>query len=368
MTPRDRWILAVIIMTIIALVVLLQRVGYAQGVSYPDPTLSDVSYPVIPATDCAGGCYRLTSVNIVPDVGVHVRGTVSGGPASTWTMGWPGTTVTIHNGSDFVMSRGACFTFPEHDGGPHFAYAGTNPAKSDRLSKIGMPVCQHREFYLTWTWSADGSAPTPPPTPPGANQWGIRTTATYPNCGLTRIMGTVTNTAGQPVPGVRVDVSWDGGVNATTTSGNHPGDGLGPSGWEFFLNDKPVAHTWHVRLATSSGAGITGWLPVWTDGHCGQGAVNVRVVDIYAIASGATPTVPPAPASPTIPAPTPPPTATALPMPTPGPGGPGGKAIYTGFPDNVTLQFVCSEGRPIAVGVPVGAPIPQAYELRCEIP
>lgn len=333
-TPRYPRPFAALAVLVALLLLLSARPSYAQGVAYADPEFSGVQYAVEPATDCATGCYRLASLVIVPDLGTMVRGQVSGGPAALWVAGWPDGAVTLQSGQDFVFGRGACFT---GNGGPHYAHAGTVRAKSDTITALGLPRCDHREFYAVWQWSATGATPTPI----GAATWQARTVATWPNCGLTRIMGTLLDAAGEPVAGQRVQVSWDGSPNAHTTSGQFPE--LGPSGWEFFLNDHPVGHTWAVRLATAAGAPLSPWFSVRTDGQCGDGAVNVVQMEIRgAGGASATATLAPAPPPPPLPTATRPPLSTAPPRASPTSPPPASAVPVSAIVAIGTTPYACS--------------------------
>lgn len=145
----------------------------------PRPQFADVFYRVRPAANKAGGYYRVKSLTVEESGLVIVIGHVTGGPTPVWHFCWPEGNVRAENGAACEMGPGAKFTTP--DGGPHWAYAGDDPAKSESVHNIGLPAGHHTVFRITWEYVTEASPPSPPPAPvptppppapgPGAVRW-----------------------------------------------------------------------------------------------------------------------------------------------------------------------------------------------------
>lgn len=147
---------------------------------YWDPRLNGLNVALVPATNCSQGCWRLTSA-IFEDVdesgGLHhifarafnADGSQRGG--ESWTVAWPGGSQALVTQSDNwadmpMFGPGGCY---DHTAGPgpFEVRMGADYSRSDRVTGIGLPQCQHVNFRLTWQWRTD-APPTATPPPPTA--------------------------------------------------------------------------------------------------------------------------------------------------------------------------------------------------------
>lgn len=145
---------------------------------YWDSRLDALNVTYHPATDCAGGCWRVDSA-IFEDVhesggnhNVYGRLTIgSNSPAGLpWHVAYPDGNVQIltkaaPEWADFPMF--AEYDPDEGEAGPYYSYAGDDIARSDVVRGMGLPERQHVNFRLIWVWVSGGgtATPTPPPTP-----------------------------------------------------------------------------------------------------------------------------------------------------------------------------------------------------------
>ena len=146
----------------------------------PRPQFADVFYRVKPAANKAGGYYRVKSLTVEESGNVIVIGHATGGPAAVWHFCWPEGNVRAESGAACEMGPGAKFTTP--NGGPHWVYAGDDPAKSESVHNIGLPAGHHTVFRITWEFVSESAPPSPPPAPgpvppppvpvPGSVSWG----------------------------------------------------------------------------------------------------------------------------------------------------------------------------------------------------
>lgn len=126
--------------------------------------------------------------------------------------------------------------------------------------------------------------PLPTATPTGS---GMAFTGeieeTWVNCGLTQIFGVVHNATGQPLANTRLRLTWDAADAATyyATAGQYVRPETDESGWEFFLNSRPVENTWRIALIDDAGELISDDVSVYTEGHCNADAANVVKVRFY---------------------------------------------------------------------------------------
>jgi hypothetical protein len=103
---------------------------------------------------------------------------------------------------------------------------------------------------------------------------------TFTNCGLTQIIGIVSDESGNPLTGVTIRVWIPGSTyNVTTTSGSYVRDTTNASGWDMFLSNGPRAGDWHVAAVDGNGNLISNELVVQTAGNCDSGAANVVKVE-----------------------------------------------------------------------------------------
>lgn len=127
-----------------------------------DPTFPDVFYRVKPAANKAGGYYRVKSFTVERSGQVIVIGRIEGGPSSHWHFLWPDGDVRSGHGQSCAMGPGAKFTTP--DGGPHWIHFGDDPAKSESVHNLGLPVGEHTIFRAVGEWVTE-APPSPPPAP-----------------------------------------------------------------------------------------------------------------------------------------------------------------------------------------------------------
>jgi hypothetical protein len=127
-------------------------------------------------------------------------------------------------------------------------------------------------------------APTPTPEPDDSPFRG-EIIQTFDNCGLTHIFGVVHDAQGSPLTGIRVQVTWrapDAQVYETTT-GTYVRPETDESGWEIFLDLRPVANSWYVALIGADGERLSRELRVDTSGTCQPGDANAVKVRFFAV-------------------------------------------------------------------------------------
>lgn len=255
-----------------------------------------------------------------------------------WKVAWPDGSVTVMTKpapewSDFPLY--GCYFPDQGASGGYRAFAGTVEARSDSVHGMGLPYCWHVNFRLIWQWQPPGSTPTPTSTPPAptatatpvsnpspsALAWlyfpmtfgGIpdlpaptasptppapsptpplptptpvppppysgSIVQTFPNCGLTQVFGVVHDAAGQPLPGTRLRLTWDG-PNAEilyATAGDYVRNETDASGWDFVLAQQPVANSWRVAVVDPANPSrlLSPEVTVQTVSHCEPWALNV---------------------------------------------------------------------------------------------
>lgn len=128
------------------------------------------------ATDCSQGCWRLVSAQYEDEQqsqGLHhiwARARNQSGTeieGQTWYVAWQGdnqplTTKSAGEWADYAMFN--CYN-PDHGPGGYRAWMGNNSAQSDQVVGMGLPLCHHVNFRLTWQWDEGGqTAPTSTPT------------------------------------------------------------------------------------------------------------------------------------------------------------------------------------------------------------
>lgn len=128
-----------------------------------DNRLTDIGVVLEPAVDCAGGCWRLIDAYLLNEQesgGLHhvfikmldeYGNQLAGQP---WYVFWPDGNVRIlskpaPDWADFPLFD--CFD-PKKERGAYTAFAGDDPATSDWIVGMGLPVCLHYSFGLTWRW------------------------------------------------------------------------------------------------------------------------------------------------------------------------------------------------------------------------
>lgn len=140
-------------------------------------------------------------------------------------------------------------------------------------------------------------------------QYSGRVVQTFNNCGITQVFGVVLDEAGNPKPGVTVRLWWGGGPTLRTTAGTYIRPETNTAGWDFTLNNHPVANVWYVAVDDGGDNLLSDPVEVRTSGSCGSSDANAVKVELRAGGAAA-----PAPApAPNQPAP--------APAPAPVPGG-----------------------------------------------
>ena len=88
------------------------------------------------------------------------------------------------------------------------------------------------------------------------------------------VAGEVYDRTGNPVAGnlYRVHV-WESGIDARVNVGDAPN--YGPSGWEQFLFDAPVARNYNVQLETTNGTPVSIVYQITTREDCNQNLLYI---------------------------------------------------------------------------------------------
>ena len=131
--------------------------------------------------------------------------------------------------------------------------------------------------------------------PPTQALYSGRVVQTFKNCGLTQVIGVALDENGNHAPGTNIRLWWGGGGPFRATAGHYVRDVTGSSGWEFTLNNHPVANTWYVAVDDGGDIVLSDAIPVQTSGSCNDGDANVVKVEIRK--GGAAPAPAPAPAA-----------------------------------------------------------------------
>lgn len=98
------------------------------------------------------------------------------------------------------------------------------------------------------------------------------------NCGLTQIIGTIRDAAGNPLNGQRVRIQWPSGSAISHESGT-PGE-YDPGAYDVVLDDYAKDGNWHVWVVDGAEQRISNDLFVQTTASCeSDGAANVVEVN-----------------------------------------------------------------------------------------
>lgn len=128
-----------------------------------DERLGPLGVELVPAESCEAGCWKLISAQYLDEQqsqGLHhafVKLLDEHGNQLAdmpWHTFWPGGDVRIMSKpapdwADFALFD--CY-FPDRERGAYSAFAGDNVAQSDQITGLGLPVCTHVSFRLTWQW------------------------------------------------------------------------------------------------------------------------------------------------------------------------------------------------------------------------
>lgn len=166
MTKRE---MVIAIMGILLGFILARSASSAPAMDW-DPRLDALAITYQPAQDCSRGCWHLVEARfedpeesgglhhiwtrILDDNGNQMAG-------QEWHVRWPGGRAGMESKafpewSDFPMfGPGGCYN-PANGPGPYSAYVVMNgeeiSAQSDVIGGMGLPLCQHTSFRLTWQW------------------------------------------------------------------------------------------------------------------------------------------------------------------------------------------------------------------------
>ncbi|MFK7802764.1 MAG: hypothetical protein AB8G95_14105 [Anaerolineae bacterium] len=128
----------------------------------------------------------------------------------------------------------------------------------------------------TWTPTPRGPTPTPSNTPSAFiftktsdSPIYLRNYANSAGCSWAGIAGEVLDVAGNPVATglYRVHI-WDGGVDVRVNTSSKRE--YGPSGWEQFIFNEPVARSYNIQLETVSGTPVSEVYRVQSKDDCNQ--------------------------------------------------------------------------------------------------
>ena len=264
----------------------LGTVAAQNGTTYYDPRLDALGVTIAPADVRAGEEYwQIVRVewqdeqeargrhNIDVEM-LNADGSRALGEQARVSWADGGATLMIEDkpipeyGANFPMYKAGCAYSLEALGLP-----------SDQINCLGLGDIERRDwtihvvYRVTFQRVAKGGGGTPQATatPYTGIQWPTNEIRTFPNCGLTRVLGRVVNSDQQGLAGIRVALTWNDPTAAVfRTTTNSLGE------WEIFLNDHPVQ-------APDPGWLITFWVDetqvsnvtAQTDSFCGDGARNV---------------------------------------------------------------------------------------------
>lgn len=225
-----------------------------------------------------------------------------------------------------------CYFPDQGEAGGYRAWMGATESQSDVVRGMGLPYCIHTSFRLTWQWNPGGPAtpvPTPTVTPrpspsgdtsyvfvapvfggdpeipvptatiaPNSTPTATRTPTsvptatvtatpsggtyqgevvqTFPNCGLTQVFGVVHDSGGNPQPGTRIRLTWDGNPTPLyTTAGTYVRPETDVSGWDFVLAAFPMENWWRVAVVDAAGNPLSPEVVVHTVNRCEPTDLNV---------------------------------------------------------------------------------------------
>ena len=199
---------------------------------------------------------------------------------ATPTPGWallPGE-VKVVNLNQVLGGKNAGFTLASDV--PVVALRLMTMAGSGLMGAMGLPAEPpqlHPVAYLPYVAAPAGPTATPTPTrQPAGTPTPMRRAdggeyllasaiAGTANCGTTGIKGRLTDSAGQPLPGLRVLVwadGWSGGYS-------NPSDGDGR--WDFVLGSGARAGNWNAAVAREDGTLLSPTVYLPTSGNCRNG-------------------------------------------------------------------------------------------------
>lgn len=128
-----------------------------------------------PVTDCSQGCWRIESIDYrdastsgnLHHIFAKAKNANGQYIVTTWQVDTATQTYTLQtkpppDWGDFPMFE--CFSPSEGEVGGYSVWMGTDRDKSEWLSGLGLPECQHETVYVTWRRDNGGTA-TPTPTP-----------------------------------------------------------------------------------------------------------------------------------------------------------------------------------------------------------
>ncbi len=193
---------------------------------------------------------------------------------------------------------------PSNEPSSNFAMWGGNYYKawmdgmpSDSIEGMHMPAKHHVSYLLWWekTVAGGGSAPARRNTAtqsgsssyqstpaPAAKPFQGEIIQTFQNRGLTQVFGVIHDRNGRPMKGVKVRLTWPNGQTYHAPAGNYVRNETDSSGWDFFLNSKPIGNTWYVAIVDEDGTLLSNDVAVKTDNHANRGAVNVAKIRFVA--------------------------------------------------------------------------------------
>jgi len=234
-----------------------------------------------------------------------------------------------------------CYFPDQGEAGGYRSWMGATESQSDVVRGMGLPYCIHVSFRLTWQWNPGGPptstatptvtprpspsgdivyvflfpifggqpeivlpTPTVPPTatpPPNATptatprptntplptatatpSGGTYTgeiVQTFPNCGLTQVFGVVNDPSGNPQPGTRLRLTWDGNPTPLyAIAGTYVRPETDASGWDFVVATYPMDNWWRVAIVDGNGNLLSPEVSVHTVSACEPTDVNVAKV------------------------------------------------------------------------------------------
>ncbi len=278
----------------------------------------------------SGGLHHVFAKSLSAD-GQHLGGT-------PWRVAWAGgmdlsTTKPPPDWGDLALWD--CYFPDQGEAGGYRAWMGTTESRSDVVRGMGLPYCIHTSFRLTWQWNPGGPpTPTIPPTAtlrptpsgdihyaaipmiyggqpeipvptttqvpnatptatrpptntplptatatPGGGTYQGEVVQTFPNCGLTQVFGVVHDPTGNPQPGTRIRLTWDGNTTPLyTTAGTYVRPETDTSGWDFVLANFAMENWWRVAVVDGAGNPLSPEVVVHTVNRCEPTDLNVAKV------------------------------------------------------------------------------------------